>query len=72
MNDDAKELSLTHEQAIVIFDSVNMMKAEAKTTLDDNENIIAPLKREAEATIDVCDIVINMISVEFNFDVEED
>jgi len=67
-----REVPITYEQAVVVFDAVNMMREEAKKTLNDNDELIAPLRREAEATIEVCNDVANKLSVGFHFDVEED
>jgi len=71
-SNDIKELTISYEKAIVLYDAVQMLKEEALKTLKDNDDLIAPLKREAEATIQSCSEISNIISVSFDFDIESD
>ncbi len=72
MSDDIiTTLGITYEQSVVLFDAVVMLGAEAKRTLEDNDDLIAPLKREAEATVANCDSLADLIRNEFGFNAED-
>ena len=72
MSDDIiTTLGITYEQSVVLFDAVVMLGAEAKRTLEDNDDLIAPLKREAEATVANCDALADLIRNEFGFNAED-
>lgn len=72
--EDIKQLDISYDKAVVIFDAVAMLGAEANKTLLDTDDLIAPLKREALATVNICKEIADQINIEFNFgqNIDED
>lgn len=69
--EDTQQIEFTYEEAVVMFDAALMLNVEAIRTLEDNDDLIAPLKREAEATARNCEIISGKISERFDFEPED-
>jgi hypothetical protein len=67
---DHGELILNYSLALTIHDGVSILEGEARKMLDDDE-LINPLRREAEATIENAEIIKAKIEQEFKFNVTE-
>jgi hypothetical protein len=52
-------INLNDEEKIIVYDALNLLRAEAKNSLED-DNII-PVERELHRIVEVCDEIINRI-----------
>jgi hypothetical protein len=62
-------IKLTDEQITIVVDAVAMLMAETKRIMDNEEEIIPPLAREAENVIDNCSSILDKIETTLEADI---
>jgi hypothetical protein len=57
-------IKINNEEIVILFDALNLLKAEAKNNLEDDN--IAPVVRELERIVEVSDDILERIEIIYN------